>query len=476
MKGTGTEPRMAPRDRFVARFFVSGAVLATAILLPSLCSAIPITFQDALVRLRAQNGGLLAASAEVDQRREERDAARGLYLPRIEATASATWINDPLILDLDPIRSAILQLHPNVPAAMIPSFRDRIQDDDFQRVALGVTWPIFTGGRILAVNQTASARLDDAREAQRDTEQGLTTELVRRYYGLRLAERVVTVRAEVRDGLAGHLHQAQRLAEEGLIADAERLHAEVAFASADRELKAAHRDLQIMRASVSGILAMDDSLEAASPLFLVSSIEPLAEFRQASLAANPALQRLEASRNIASAGSRVAASAWLPDIYLFGKREMRTADLTVLDPEWAAGIGARWTVFDGFARLHSYQASRLVGDRVEDLIAQARRDIATLVTKRYEELQKALEEYRSLDASLAAARENLRVRNEAFAEGMGTSLDVTDAQMELSRVQIERLAAAYSFDVALAELLEVSGRSERLPGYIQAADVEVGND
>ena len=53
------------------------------------------------------------------------------------------------------------------------------------------------------------------------------------------------------------------------------------------------------------------------------------------------------------------------------------------------------------------------------------------------------------------------MRTRAFEEGLATSLDVVDARLSLSRVELERLAAAYEFDVALADLLEASGQGAR---------------
>ena len=63
-------------------------------------------------------------------------------------------------------------------------------------------------------------------------------------------------------------------------------------------------------------------------------------------------------------------------------------------------------------------------------------------------------------------------RARSFEEGFATSLDVVDAQLALSRIEIETLVAAYDFDVALAELLEVSGESEKFEAYMARADLE----
>lgn len=52
-------------------------------------------------------------------------------------------------------------------------------------------------------------------------------------------------------------------------------------------------------------------------------------------------------------------------------------------------------------------------------------------------------------------------------------LEVVDAQLAANRVELERALAGYEFVVALAELLEASGQSGRLPELLAAADVEV---
>lgn len=468
MKRTLRPARRGPRaGRLVP------ALVAAALLGPAAAPAAELTFPEALARLKVANGTLRAAVAEVRQGEAERAAARGLYLPRVEAQGRATWIDAPITLDLDPIRQVILGLHPGVPAAAIPRFTDELQDDHFQRAELEATWVVFAGGRIGAANQAAAARLDDTRHGLRQTEQSVTSELVRRFFGLRLAYRALEVRRAVEAALVRHLEQARRLEAEGQLARAERLHAEVASADAERERRRAEHDVTTLRAGLAGLLADDDSLDAASPLFMLREAGPRDSFLTAALARNPGLSRLEARRALAGAAERAESSHWYPDVYLFGQRELLTGGLTVLDPRWAVGVGARWTLFEGFARPHRGAAARQAIERVDALAAQARHDVATLVTKRYEELQKARESFASLETGLAAAEENRRVRGAAFAEGMATSLDVVDAELALARLRLERLLAAYAYDVALADLLEAAGQSGRFEEFRQRADLEV---
>jgi outer membrane protein TolC len=431
-----------------------------------------LSYADALRRMKASHESLQAADKETRQREEERRAARSLYWPRVDASARATKIDRPIDIDLDPIRQVILTLHPQVPASRIPAFVERVQDDTFWLADVKLAWPIYTGGKAAAAYRAAEAQVKDAEAQRRLAEQTLVTDLARRYFGLRLALSARDVRAQVLAGLDRHLHDAIRLEEEGLISHAERLHAEVARSEADRQLRRAGHDVEIARAGLANILSDQQAGDPASPLFLLPAVEPLEAFALRAQESHPAFGRFAAQRTLAEQALKAQKGRLLPDVYLFGMRQLHADDLTLLDPKWATGVGASITLFDGFDRAHRTAAARIQQGRVSDLEHRARRDVATLVEKRYRELAKARDQYEALTPAQKLAAENLRVRSRAFEEGLATSLDVVDARLSASRVELERLAAAYDFDVALAELLEASGQADRFDA-LRASGVPV---
>jgi outer membrane protein TolC len=424
-------------------------------------SAAPITFGDALARMRGSHETLRAVDKEQAQREEERKATRSLYWPKVETEAKADRMDAPIEMDLSPIRDVILTLHPQVPSSRVPPFVETIQDEAFWKANIQATWPVFTGGRVTAANRAAEARVSDVAAERRQVEESLASDLVRRYYGLSLALSARAVRAAALEGLDQHLREATRLEEEGLISRAEKLNAAVARADADRLLRRAEQDVDITRAGLANILSLSEVGDPASPLVIDAAIDPIERFQQVASAQQPAFARFAAQNKLAEQAIRAEKGRWMPDVYLFGMRELHEADLTILDPKWAVGIGAKWTLFDGFDRPHRIAAAKLQQQRVGDMEQRARRDVGTLVEKRYRELTKAREQFGALETALELGQENLRVRTRAFEEGLATSLDVVDARLSLSRVELERLFAAYEFDVALADLLEASGQGER---------------
>ena len=465
--------------KLVWRVIISGVIVISPALMhqgKALASAeTGITYPQALDTMLSLNESLQSSRAEVEQREYEARAARGLSLPNISLSGRLTRLNDPINLDLNPIRDVILAMHPAVPSAMVPSFVENIQSDTFFKAQMNMVWPVYTGGKIKAAKNAADAGIREA-EAKLDRSTGtLASELARYYFAARLAEQVYRIRTEVKEALELHLFQARRLQEEGFIARTEMLHAQVALAQADRELKSSRRDTDLSRIALANILASDNYVKPTTPLFLIQAVDPAESFVSQARNNHPALEQLQAVRQKAGENLRAAKSELYPQVYLFGTRELYENDLTVLEPSWAVGAGINFTIFDGRARANRILAARKLEDQVDLQRLKVARDLETLVLSRYQELMKAREQFDALQASLDLAEENLRARIRSFEEGLATSLDVVDAQLSLSSIKVERMRSAYDFDVALAQLLEACGRGTDYPEYLGAGVLEVEN-
>ena len=384
-------------------------------------------------------------------------------------------MDEPIVIDLDPIRSAMLALHPTVPSEAIPAFESQIQDDQFFKAGVEMTWPVFTGGAIADANRAADARLSDAQEQTRSVEQSLQATLVDRYFGLCLAEQAGKVRRQVLEGMEQHLYQATRLEEEGVISRADRLHAEVSRAEAAREIQAAVQDVFLAQTALRTLLNQDIDPQPSSLLFVVHNLPTLEELQRDALGNNPNLLRLEAQQKLAKSALAVERADYLPDVALFARYELYPDDLTALEPRWVAGIGLQLNVFDGFARKHRVNAARATVSMVDHISQGAQSDIALLVEHNYRRVAKAMEQFDTLETTIELAEENLRVRKRAFEEGVASSLDVVDAVNMLSSIELARLAAAHDFVTSLADLLAVTGHAQNFADYMQIADVEVSS-
>ena len=267
--------------------------------------------------------------------------------------------------------------------------------------------------------------------------------------------------------MQGHLSDAQKMKNEGMIANAELLHAKVYYSEAERELKKASRFSKITNRALLNTLC-DSSFRDIFPLsnlFYLEELESMQYFLDEAEKNNPSLKRIGSKKSLAEIGLKVQNANYLPSVALMGTYDVWNYDLSPYMPHWMVGVGLKWTIFDGLARERNRKSAKLKVSQVAEFEQKASKDIQTGVEKYYQELQMSLEQIKDLETAQEFTEEYFRVRQKAFHEGMATSTDVVDANLALVKVKIERLQAAYQFDVALAKLLEISGLSGKFSEY-----------
>ena len=132
------------------------------------------------------------------------------------------------------------------------------------------------------------------------------------------------------------------------------------------------------------------------------------------------------------------------------------------------GVVAEWNIFHGGETAGKVAEAKATQREVLSLQNQAVQNISLLVEKRYREYQHAKGRLESLKKTEELAKESLEDQQKVFNAGMGTSLDVVDAQLSLERLRIAMLKANYDATMALAGLLETSGQVEKIQDYLES--------
>jgi len=452
-----------------------------------------LSFGEAILQMQSANQLIQAADQEVKQKQYEKQAAWGLYMPKVEITGAYTLLNDDIGLDLKEtkqnLQSGITDFFSTIPpsaigvlpqpwptimsqmptqlAGALSAIPDKyvIQQKQFGMIAAGATLPIYAGGKIRTANKAAEVKVNQAKEKASEQSASLITELTTRYFGLCLAEDVIAVRQEVLEGMNQHVQQAESLVKNGMIADAEKLHAQVYQAEAYRALQGSQRDADVVRAALESTLGATGPVVTSSPLFLPTSIQDLDYFKKQALQNNSKLRQVAVNKQLADLNLKGELANYLPTIALTGTKDLYNKDVTNLVPDWFVAVGVKYTLFDGLARTRKVQAAKSIQRRVVDIQEKAENDVQVLITNLYSQLLKTNEQLVSIETSLKFSEEYLRVREKSFGEGYATSLDVVDAQLNLSKVKIDRLNLIYTYDITLAQLLEASGLSQQIQTY-----------
>jgi outer membrane protein TolC len=431
-------------------------VLMAVIASGKVARATSLSFEDARNVLHSVSDLHKSGEAGVGVHEYQARAAESLGLPEVSVQATQIYGQKTGSLST-PLGTLGVNLNFNGPRSSVDS-----------------TWAIYTGGRITATQRSLAAGVDQARAELASSDEHLDLELAEVYFGQELAANIERTRLALLQAADRHLERAKRFEQRGVYPMIERLNAQVSRDEAERELVRARRDREIAQARLQRLLHRDTPVEVSTPLFVLSSaLKPLSEWVDAAERQNPILSAFDAKREQARQNIVIADSRWKPEVFAFGSYSMIRHYQTLIEPNWIAGIGIRFTLFSREDRASGVSAAREGLRQVESLEAETRNKIDSAVETAYRKVEQAREQFKLLDSTLSLARENLRLRERGFEEGQATSLDVNDARNALARAETARSAAAYEFVVALASLLEASGQAHSLPEFVDKADIQL---
>lgn len=391
-------------------------------------------------------------AAETAKRESEAKSARSLHGPKIELDSKQIWGRKTL--DYGTVNLGGL-----IPGLRLPPI-DLYHEEDIggPRAAINAQLPIYMGGAINAKVRAADEAVYESQartQAQRDT---VDTELAQKYFAVQLARSIERLQNEMLHQQELEVRKALRFEKTGTISRLERMAVEVNRDTAKRELLTAQTNRRVAESELAGLLREENVRELKTPLFVVTEdIGTLKSWQDKALGASPVLKSVVAQRRQAEQGVTAAKAAWHPQIYAFANYNMIKHYLTIPEPDWIAGIGLKFTLWDNKDRNASIAAANSLVTKAQAAHDEARNRIQTAVQTAYLKSNEAREAYRLTDSTLSLAKENLRLREKGFSEGLSTADEVNDARTKLLAAEIARRVAAYRFVVAWAMLNAACG-------------------
>ncbi len=449
--------------------------LATASFAADTVNIAPMDFSQARDLAHDRADMLKIERAETARRESEAQSARSLHGPKLTLDAKQVWgrktidygsvtlgqfmpgaagqlggmasnpQTKPLAEMLGPIFTTPVDL----------KFTDNL---DGPRATVNLEMPIYMGGAINAKVRASDEAVFESRaqtQAQRDQ---IDTELAQKYFAVQLARSVVALHQERVDQQEDELRKARRFEATGMISKLERMTVEVNRDAAKRDLLAAQTDCRVAEAELAGILREETVGELSDHIFvLTGNIGTLSEWQQKALRASPVLQSVQAKTRQADQGVIAAKAAWHPQVYAFGQANLIKHYLAITEPDWIAGIGVKFTLWDNKDRNAEIAAARSVVTKAQAAHSEATNRINTAVETAYLRSSQARDQYRLTASTLELAQENLRLREKAFGEGLSTADEVNDARNKLLGAEVARRLAAYRFVAAWAALNGIAG-------------------
>lgn len=212
----------------------------------------------------------------------------------------------------------------------------------------------------------------------------------------------------------------------------------------------------------------NEPLEVATDAQAELSSFDLDELINISTENQPLLKKNEADVKSRGIGVSLARSNYYPRITAFYEYGRRNSDLNKVYKDYfdkdfysSVGLNLSWNLFNGFSDHANVQKAKLSEKSALEFKENFKRQLKSRIKGFNDNYNSYIEIIKINEENLEAANEEVRLANERYTIGAGTSLDVREAQVKLTRAEETLIAARYNALITLAQLDNELGITEK---------------
>jgi len=381
--------------------------------------------------------------------------------PRIQATlsdyAAARYRVNQALSPLLPQLSGLVSTTQSqgISATTLASTSRQLPDTFLAQVSLSQL--LFDFGKNLAATEAARKLAEVAVEDVELQRQLISLAVKEAYTNILFAGRLIRVQEQAVQRAELNLRSAKGFFEVGTRPKSDVARAEVDVANARVDLIRARNALRTARVALNTAMAIEVDTPTAIQDNLVFEAVNLdrGQLRGEALRSRPEYRQSKLRVNAAEATERQTFRNFFPDISGTGSYGGSQPQLT---ESWTLGLSLSWSLFDGGNRVAKYQEAKANLEGARQRVKSTELDIIQNVEQAEIAVEEAQERIQAAQALVASAQENFRLAQGRFDAGVGTILELTDAQLALTQAQNTEAQALADYRIALARLDRAVGR------------------
>lgn len=323
---------------------------------------------------------------------------------------------------------------------------------------------LFDFGKTFAATDVAKAQAEVARldaETQKDQ---IILAVKEGYFNLLLGKRLVQVNQEAVARAQLNLRSAKGFFEVGTRPKIDVVRAEVDVANAQVALIQARNAVSLARVALN--TAMGISVTTPTEVEDILTYEPYPVDEEKLIAEalrqRPDYLRVNAVVTSAEASVRQAFRNFFPDVTGTGQyggtfRDPRRP-VDDLAETWLLGVTLTWSIFDGGNKVARYQEAKNTVESGRAQVKALELSLSQEVVQAALNLNEATERIGATQKAVESAKENFRLAQGRFDAGVGTIIELTDAQLAFTQAQATHAQALADHRIGIARLERALGR------------------
>jgi len=317
--------------------------------------------------------------------------------------------------------------------------------------------PLFTGGELQGQIGQAKANYRSMLSAEEQAYNEMKETATTGYFNMLNATNMKALRQESVDRLQAHLDNVIAQYNVGIVARADVLRSEVELANAQQNYITASNQYDVAEATLNNIIGTP----LGTTLLLKDRLqyEPYENDMTYCLAYSeqhrPELKQAEYAVDSAEAALVVARSGHMPKVYANASNNWggNGSDWPGDDDEkWSVGVTASMNVFDSgvtWSKIHAAQENLA---KAKESQRQIKDNVELEVRTDYLNLREAEKRITTTQVAVASAEEDYHIAVVRYQAGVGTNIDVMDAQEALTQAKTNYYQALYNYNTSKAAL------------------------
>lgn len=317
---------------------------------------------------------------------------------------------------------------------------------------LGIDQYLFDAGRTRGLIDQRRAEADADTARLRLVELDLVFRVHQAYYDLVAAREIVRVFEQAIHQREEDVHDAEVKAKAGLKPEIDVVTAQAALARARRQLVDAQNAAATAKLSLDNAMGLGGSAPSYTQATTLSysEVPGVADpFVTHALDQRPDLKMLLDQVRAAGAEIKQYRSDYWPRVDAAAGYNLRGQDATPGN-NYYAGLVITWPLFDGFQTDHEVTEARLRQQAIEHDIQALRQLVILQVQRSFLDWQASVERVHQAEQTLDASRVELQLASERYRAGLGTIIELTDAEQRFTEDEAQRVKALASFSIAKA--------------------------
>jgi outer membrane protein TolC len=416
-----------------------------------------LTLEDAIKIALENSNQVKLAQLEILKSDEKLVEARSALIPRISASGSYSRY----------LKKPVLFLPPDSPFGRMTGGVIEIGFDNSYLGAISLQMPLFSWNLYAGIRSALKGK-SLAEQAYKSVTLKTIADVKKAFYGALLARENYKITKMRVDLAEDNLKNVEKMYRQGIASEYDYISAQVQYQNLLPLLIQAENNLELAKNALKLVLGIDvkEDIEIEGEMKVdsligvdyASSLKDLYE-------KNPDLKQAELQVELSREIVSLEVSGHLPSLFLTGNLQYQAQanDFNFNQYRWIRttfiGLQIQIPIFNGFgtqARVDQAQASFQQAIERLNFTKQALENELKNTIYRIEQSGRRIE---SQKRAVELAELGYKIARKRFESGVGTQLEVSNAEVNLAQARLNYLQAIYDYLIAMSDLEKLTGKT-----------------